>query len=382
MMPKHNKPSQPAKKFVAVMNIPSPYRLYLLTELWHLLSDRGIIMHVHFMSRGHENRPKSWLNPKIEFPHTYWKDFGLGIYHFNPGLILKMIGSKPEWMMCGSSFDTFTGIFVQLLCRAKIKICWLEGNTKNPGKLDGFIGWFKRFIISRCKYAAVPGEESAKYIGLHQERTEMKMPKPIYLPNLVDESRFNGNDRHKNETRVCIIPARLEPVKGLVPLFKLLTPKMLKTWKIKLLGQGSQKEEIFSIVKERGLENYVQILDYVSYDEMPKWYSNADLLLLPSLSDPNPLSVVEALHSGLAIALSDQAGNVTEAVTEGRNGWILPVLDKEAFLSKLREIFSTPLPVLREMGHKSKTENAVFWHTQKSIRKFVGEILCDRGLRI
>ena len=43
--------------------------------------------------------------------------------------------------------------------------------------------------------------------------------------------------------------------------------------------------------------------------------------MLPSFSDPNPLSVIEALNAGLPIFVSNQCGNVHEAVQEGQNGF-------------------------------------------------------------
>ena len=55
---------------------------------------------------------------------------------------------------------------------------------------------------------------------------------------------------------------------------------------------------------------------------MPKYYAASDLFLLPSIHDPNPLSVVEALHSGLAVAISDRCGNVEEGVMDGDNGFV------------------------------------------------------------
>ena len=362
------------KSFVAVMNIPSPYRLHLLGELARQLKERGIEFHCHFMNRGHKDRPKSWLDPQIDFPHTYWRNFGPDQHELNPGLVLRMLFSRPDWMICGSSFDTFTGIGVQLFCGARVKIGWLEGNTKTPGRLDGFLGWFKRFVIGRCKFAAVPGSDAAKYIGLHQQRTRRKMPTPVYLPNLVDESRFVPSVHPNGGERTCLIPARLEPVKGLVPFFELLTPEMLEGWKIKLMGQGPLKKDIETVLAKRGIADRVEIIDYVPYDEMPRHYARADLLLLPSIYDPNPLSVIEALHTGLAVAVTNQAGNVEEAVSEGENGWVLPVLDKEAFSAKLRIVFSTEKGRLAEMGRVSKEKNARFWDTKESIARFLDEI--------
>lgn len=206
------------------------------------------------------------------------------------------------------------------------------------------------------------------------------MPKPVYLPNLVDEGRFNRGAlavKRSGEERVCIIPARLEPVKGLVQFFDLLTPEMLSGWKIRLMGQGSLKDAIVATIARRGIGEFVEIVDYVPYEEMPKEYANADLLLLPSVYDPNPLSVIEALHSELAVAVTNQAGNVEEAVSEGRNGWVLPVLERDEFTKKLKMVFAASREQLREMGQWSKTENAKFWNTREAIARFLDAVLVD-----
>ena len=371
------------RTFVAVMNIPSPYRLHLLGEMARQLEARGIAFHCHFMAKGHADRPKSWLNPKIDFPHTYWRDYGIGQHHFNPGLILRMLTHRCDWMICGSSFDTFTGIAIQLFGRAKVKLSWLEGNTKTPGQLGGLKGWIKRLVLGQCKWVAVPGKEGAGYVALHQARSKRRMPTPVYLPNLVDETRFGNVADAKDaqlrqklfgvgpDERVCLIPARFDPVKGLKEFFRALEPAMVGGWRLVIMGHGPEEEATMAIVRERGLSDYVKVIHSVPYDEMPAYYAAADLMLLPSVQDMNPLCVVEALHSALPIALSDQAGNVEEAVAEGRNGWVLPVLDNERYAAKLREVFSTSVARLHVMGHLSHEENARFWNTREAVRQFL-----------
>ncbi len=376
------------KKFAFVMNIPSPYRLHLLGEVWRQLNDRGVGMHVHFMAKGHVDRPKSWLNPKIDFPHTYWRDWGFGQYHFNPGLIWEMVRRPPEWMACGSSFDTFTGFGVQLLGRAKVKLCWLEGNTKTPGKMTGLRGWIKRLVMGRCAFAPVPGSDAAKYVAMHQSHTRMKMPTPVIIPNLVDETRFMPRDKWPADRiaaarkrmgadgndKLCLIPARLTEVKGLVPFVSLLSPEMLQGWRIVILGQGPLREAILSMAARRKVAERVRILDFVAYEDMPSFYAAADLVLLPSLYDPNPLTVPEALFSGLPIALTDQAGNVEEGVTEGKNGWVLPVKDLGRFAAVLRKVFAATAEELAEKGRWSLARNAEFWRTGKAVRRYLDEL--------
>lgn len=118
------------KTFVFVMNIPSPYRIHLLDAMWRQLKERGVDMHVHFMAKGHKDRPKSWLNPKIDFPHTYWRDYGFGEFHFNPGMIFHLLKNQPDYLFCTSPYDTFTGIALMLWCGKSKRIAWQETNTK------------------------------------------------------------------------------------------------------------------------------------------------------------------------------------------------------------------------------------------------------------
>ena len=377
------------RRFEIVLNIPSPYRIHLLKEMYRQLTDRGWGFVAHFMSdmrRGHSNRPLSWRNPVIDFPHRYWRDWGIGSHHFNPGLLVRLLWKRVDVLYVGGSFDTFTSVLAPFLAwRSVVRCTGVEGNTKTPGRIRGIFGGFKRWAMSHWEYIAVPGKDGANYISLHQGLTRRKMPQSIMLPNLIDETRFNSvaaaeRDRLKvgvfglKDGCICLIPARLDEVKGLVPLFKLLPVDLLEGWRIVLLGQGPLKDLLLQIAAERGFAEKVQILDYVPYDEMPKHYAAADLMLLPSLYDPNPLSVVEALHSGLAVALSDQLGNVEEGVTDGRNGWVLPVHDEVKYKAVLRKVFGATAEELQEKGRYSKSENATFWNTKKAISEFLDRL--------
>ena len=376
-------------RYEMIMNIPAPYRLPLFRELHRQMAERGVDFTVHFMNRGHKDRPKSWLNPVIGVPHEYWTNIGPDQHEFNPGLVLKMIFNPPEWLELGSPYDTFTCILLALFCRAKHVVMGLEGNTKTPGKMDGFIGRFKRFVICRATQFHTPGSDGVRFFDMHRSRTTKKLAPCAILPNVIEESRFHTRDEYVAEEirelravrfgagedeRGCLIPARLEPVKGLVPFFKLLSPEMLRGWKIVVLGQGPLKSEIEAVLEKRGITRFVKILDYVPYDEMPKCYAAADLVLLPSIYDPNPLTCVEALHSGLPLALSCMAGNVEEAVTEGKNGWVLPVMDTESYRETLKSIFSTPVERLRGMGRISKEVNARYWITSEAVTRFLDSI--------
>lgn len=360
----------------------------MFNAMHEILSARGWAFHVHFMAQGHRERPDAWRNPKIDFPHTYWPDCGHGTHHFNPSLLRHLRSNRPDVLLAGSTFDTFTSIFATYFCRAKTMCAWSEGNTKTTGKMDGFKGWLKREIFSHYAYIGVPGSDAVKYVALHQAMTRKRMPKPVFLPNIVDETRFRPREEYPQDaiaamraklgirpgTLHCFIPARLSPVKGLAPMIELLEREWLANWRITILGQGELHDALEALAKERNLADKIAILPYLPYDEMPLVYAASDMMMLPSLYDPNPLSVVEALHCSLPVALSTQAGNVEEGVADGGNGWRLPVLDKEAFKAKLEEVFSADAAALKRMGRVSHDVNAQFWNTRRSITAFLDAV--------
>ena len=167
-------------------------------------------------------------------------------------------------------------------------------------------------------------------------------------------------------------------MKGLVPFVEAVDAELVKAgWRIVIMGQGPDENAIRKKAEQKGISDRLTILNYVPYEQMPIVYAAADLFLLPSIHDPNPLSVPEALHTGLPIALSDRCGNVEEGVMDGVNGWRLPVLECENYKNSLREVFAANRVKLQCMGEKSKTVNAAFWATQKSIRRFVAIVLED-----
>lgn len=376
------------KAFEVVHNIPSPYRLHLFNVMWKQLKARGYDFHVNFMAEGHKERPDSWRRPEIMFPHTYWRDYGHGAHHFNPGMIMDLRLRNPDVLLVGSTFDTYTSIFLTYLCTSKVRCAWSEGNTKTTGRMNGFLGWFKREILSHYKYVGVAGSDSAAYISMHQARTKKIMPQPIYLPNLVDESRFSVNKNLSGEEknrirrmmgvregeRCCFIPARFVWEKGLLEFAGLLTPDMLSGWKIVIIGDGPLHHEFESLIRDRGIDRYFSILPVVAYEDMPLYYAVSDLFLLPSIVDRNPLSVIEALHSKLPIALSNQAGNVGEAVSHGDNGWILPIESSEGMKAVLSDVFSTSKEDLARMGIRSSFF-ARFWDSETAVEAFLDGIV-------
>jgi glycosyltransferase involved in cell wall biosynthesis len=377
------------RKFIVIHNIPSPYRVHLFTELWKALNNRGIEFHVHFMSKENKIRPVYWRDPEMQFPHTYWSDCGYKSYHLNLGMIVFLLFQKPaDFILLGSGFDSFTGLLATFFAPRKKSILWTESNTKTPGKTTGIRGLIKRLVFLHHDYISVPpGIEGKKYVELYQSFSKKKFPPLIPLPNLVDERLFTDmkesldvRDKTRKtlgileNERMALCPARLEPCKGLLEFFSALPLNSLKNWKIVVIGEGYLLGSLKELLKKRGLDAHVLIEKYVPYKEMPKLYAAADLFLLPSIDDPNPLSVVEALHTGLPLLLSNHVGNFSEALIEGVTGWGFSPCNPSEIAVKAGKAFNATDSELREMGIQAKKLAQQQWDTEKSIRDFLNAL--------
>jgi glycosyltransferase involved in cell wall biosynthesis len=91
----------------------------------------------------------------------------------------------------------------------------------------------------------------------------------------------------------------------------------------------------------------------ISLDELIRLYSQADLLVLPSIwRESYGLPVAESMASGVPVLASD-CGGVPELVADGVTGRLVPRLDVDALASALRELLADP-ERLREMGRASR----------------------------
>lgn len=385
-------------RFHVIHNIPSPYRLFLFHKLAIELERRGVEFHVHFMSTGHRDRPH-WesLSSDICFNHTFWADSGPMFrgrkVHLNLGLIFFLQKTCVDFLLIGGPWDSLTGALSSFLACRMQGIAWYESNTKTPGRVRGPAGFFKRQLLRRFRFVAVPGEEGKRHLQLLWG-SRNPVPPSVRLPNLVDESVFvpGSNTSMKRSRaeirshldidphcRLAIWPARLNRNKGILEFMANLTPDMLNNGRILLIGEGEVEPEIRNLIVDRSLESVVQMRSYVAYSDMPRYYQCSDLFILASLRDPCPLSVVEAAHCGLPLLLSNRLGNFSEALDGGANGWGFDPLDAESVNGAVREAFGVSSDELKLMGARSREIAEKTWNSSRCVSEFLDSLGVNMG---
>lgn len=166
----------------------------------------------------------------------------------------------------------------------------------------------------------------------------------------------NEFENMKNDKRwLLLCPARLVPVKGHKTLLHAL--HALKNerndficW---LAGDGDLKERLVAMTEELGLQEHVKFLG--DRDDIPSLMRIANIMILPSLQDNLPFSIMESQIVGLPV-IASTAGGIPEMIIDGETGLLF---EKENSMALKEQI-------VRLMG-----DNQLYLHL-KDIEKRVG----------
>ena len=108
-----------------------------------------------------------------------------------------------------------------------------------------------------------------------------------------------------------------------------------------IAGNGPELENHKALISELGLENNIELLGYTT--EIFKYMNICDVLVACSYREGLPLNLMEAMLCGKPIVASINRGH-KELVENGKNGFLVPVEDTDAYAQKILEVLDNPHP--------------------------------------
>jgi len=154
--------------------------------------------------------------------------------------------------------------------------------------------------------------------------------------NGVDTEKFPfvHRDTPRKDIRIGIV-ARLIERKGHLVLFKSIQEIIGKhDLKLHVIGDGPNRENLETAAREMGLKDYVIFLG--DCRDIPGRLKELDLFVLPSFYEGFPVTILEALSSGLPVIASAVNG-ITEIIEDRENGILVEPGQTEA-LAKAIEL--------------------------------------------
>ena len=101
-----------------------------------------------------------------------------------------------------------------------------------------------------------------------------------------------------------------------------------------IIGDGAERENLEDRVRIMGISDRVHFTGMIPYPDLPAYMSVADAFVTASVTEVHPLSVIEAMASGLPV-VGIQSPGVGDTIDDGVTGFLAPEEDLAAFTAKL-----------------------------------------------
>ncbi len=159
------------------------------------------------------------------------------------------------------------------------------------------------------------------------------------LPNAIELGQMPRHRERKN-IRTVLFLGRLDRSKGLDEIIE--AAKTLKwqgfKFKFKCYGAGPYEREFIKGMQDAIGEDFY-FGGVASGEEKQEAYATSDIFLLPSHFEGMPMALLEAMAAGCVPIVSD-VGAISEAVNDGRNGYLVEPQNVTMLVGKLKFLLS------------------------------------------
>lgn len=374
------------KKFLYVTNIPTPYRQKRFNVLASLLEDLNYELEVLYMANIEPNR--KWTIDPSSYHYKYKIYRGVhpvlfGMFaHFNPELLLRLLKNDYKYVVIGGLANPTLWLAPFFVNSSKKAIISIESNLYSVNRKSGIAYRLKEKLLNKADIYQVTGSPQKAYIEFFINK-KIEIP-TVVLPNIIDEEVFQNEVTELRKERAVlrkefgvelnyqmwVLPARLIPIKGILPFLKSF--RTVKDVKLVIVGDGELKMEILEYVKANSLN--VVVTGHLQQAQLLRFYAASDLFVLPSLKDPSPLTPIEAIAGGLPILVSNRIGNLEDVLISGSNGWSFdPEVETDLtdLVLKISKLPESKLGLMREASryiYKKKFD------AKEVLNKYIQEI--------
>jgi len=192
----------------------------------------------------------------------------------------------------------------------------------------------------------------------------------IHLPVAVPASEIRCAPLHQPPVILC--PAYLYELKGHRYLIEALDILQGRGVQVRLLlaGQGPLRSKLQSFAQAKGLEEAVQFLGHISHQRLLAIYAQreVDLVVLPSLIEGIPVSLMEAMGYGVPVIGTD-VGGVGELLC-GEAGLLVPARDPVALAEAIERVLCDE-QLRRRLGQAGRRRVQEGWSPKHCVMRLV-----------
>ena len=184
-------------------------------------------------------------------------------------------------------------------------------------------------------------EDMCRVSGLQRSRVQT-IYNPIDFKNLaamakepLEEPWFAAG-----EPPVILAIGRLEVQKNFPNLFRALVEIRKKTpARLIILGEGSERDHLTSLIAELGLKDDVSLRGFVG--NPAAYMAHSAVFAMSSSWEGMPVALIEALALGIAVVSTDCPSGPAEVLDRGKYGDLVPMNDSPALAEAILKVLSS-----------------------------------------
>ncbi len=147
--------------------------------------------------------------------------------------------------------------------------------------------------------------------------------------------------------RIILFAGRIEPLKGVKQLLKSMTClQNIPDLQLVIIGGGedsqSEVEKLRKLAGELHIQDSVTFTGLVKHEQMPYFYSAADVYVVPSYYESFGLVALESLSCGTPVVTTD-VGNLRSIIRQGETGYVVADNTPRNLADKIALIISKPV---------------------------------------
>lgn len=145
-----------------------------------------------------------------------------------------------------------------------------------------------------------------------------------------------------------------------------------------IVGGGPERDRVLFTIRDLDLEDVVRLHGPQSPERVREFLQSSDVFLLSSLSEGISNALLEAMACELPVVTTD-CGGMREAVTDGVEGFVVPVRDVDAISEALQMLWENPQLRMR-MGKAGRQRVEQSFSLSRQVDQFLS--LCQQTAQV
>ena len=276
-----------------ITQLPSFYKINLFNKL-----SRHLNIYVIFIGGGSIQRNFDFISLNFEFESIIINSEKFEIRNKLHSIIKlkKILNNLRFKKVIVNGWDLLEFWYINLFINKQIGLI-LESSIYESRL--GFISKaLKKFFLKNIDFVMAAGQPHVRLLNVLNYKNQIHVNNGVGLPNY--SIKF-VREFTKRKIQNFLYVGRLSDEKNLIFLVEAF--KNFPELNLTIIGTGPLEVKLKYLASAN-----VTFLGYVENKELPKYYTLADVFVLPSISEPWGLVIEEALHFSLPLLISENVG--------------------------------------------------------------------------